>query len=121
VHRARQVTELLRFCDRERRGGNFRRVAEAGEPVHAGFFAKPGELALGEAARGLLDLPHGVFARDTTGEMFASLRIPDELERLGVRWNAARHQRADFVRPSGCEHCGGALVDAGIERGARRQ
>src|ERR1700733_15301386 len=70
-----------RFCDRQRRGGNFRCVAEPGEPVHAGFFAKPGELALGEAARGLLDLLHGVFFAQAAGEMFAQLRIPDELER----------------------------------------
>ena len=37
-------------------GDYVRVVAKAGEPVHVGFLAEPGDLALGEAARGLLDL-----------------------------------------------------------------
>ena len=71
VPRARQVWGLLQICDRERRGENFGRIAKAREPVHAGFFAEPSELALGEAARGLLDLVYGVFFAEVTGEVFA--------------------------------------------------
>ena len=71
VRRARKVRGLLQICDRESCGGNFRRVAEAREPVDAGFFAEPGELTLGEAARGLLDLVDGVFFAELAGEMFA--------------------------------------------------
>src|SRR5580704_13653619 len=112
---------IVTFYDRQCRGGNFRRVAEAREPVHAGFLAKPSELALGEAARGLLDSLHGVFFAGAPGKMFAQLRISDELERLGVGWNAARDERAHFFQPSGCEHCSSARVNARVESGARRQ
>src|SRR5271167_724592 len=101
VREARQVTGLLRLDDCESRGGNFRRVAEACEPLHAGFFAKPCELALGEAARGLLNLLHGVLFAEAAGEKFAQLRISDELEGLGVGRNAAGDECADFLQPSG--------------------
>src|ERR1700691_263268 len=109
------------FCDRVRRGENFRRVAEAWEPVHAGFFAKPGELALGKTPRGLLDLVYGVFLRDQPGEMFAQLRIADELKWLCVCGNAARYQSAHFFKPPGCEHRIGACMNACVEHCAGRQ
>ena len=117
----RDCYDYLGLCDGEGRGENFRHVAEACEPVHAGFFAEPGELTLGEATRGLLDLLHGVFFAEAAGEMFAQLRITDELEWLRVGRDAACDERANFCEPSGGEHRIRARVDACVERGARRQ
>src|ERR1700693_312323 len=123
VRRNRKLTHyrLLRLNDCEGRGGNSRRTTKARKPLHASFLAKPGELALGEAACGLLDLLHGVFFVQAAGEMFAQLRIPYELERLRVRRNAARDERTNFCEPSGFEHRGSARVNARVERGAWRQ
>ena len=94
--------------------------------------SEPGELALGEAARGLLDICDGGSEGDGAFEVRAEVGIADELERLGVGCDAAniltrlvtrpgRDERADFVEPAGGEHFVDAGVDAGVEGGARRR
>ncbi len=106
--------------------------------------AEPGELALGEAARGLLDICDGGGERDAAFEVGAEVGVADELERLGVGSDAAniftrlvtrrfthlvthlvthlgRDEGADFVEPAGGEHFVDAGVDAGVEGGARRR
>ena len=80
----------------ERGGGDFRCVAETFEPVHILLAAKPGELALGEPARRLLDLRHRIRERDAAFEVRAQVGVADELERftshgLGRNGRAARH------------------------------
>ncbi len=93
--------------------------------------AEPGELALGEAARGLLDICDGGGERDAAFEVGAQVGVADELERLGVGsdaniftrlvTHAGRDEGADFVEPAGGEHFVDAGVDAGVEGGARRR
>ena len=46
--------------------------------------AEPGELALGEAARGLLDICDRGGERDAAFEVGAEIGVADELERLGA-------------------------------------
>ena len=50
--------------------------------------AEPGELALGEAARGLLDICDGGGERDAAFEVGAEVGVADELERLGAGGDA---------------------------------
>src|SRR5271156_1804422 len=121
VRRKSSRQQLSRLNDRERCGDNFRRVTEAWEPVHGGFFAKPGELALREMPRGLLDLLHGVRFAEAAGRVFAQLRIPYELKWFRVRRNAAGDEIADLIEPAGCEHRSGARMNPRVERSARRQ
>ena len=102
--------------------------------------AEPGELALGEAARGLLDICDGGGEREAAFEVGAEVGVADELERLGVGREGAniftrlvtrhvtqlvthleRDEGADFVEPAGGEHFVDAGVDAGVERGAQRR
>lgn len=109
-------------CDQIERGGNgFVGVAEGGEPANIWLAAKPGELALGEAARGLLDICDGGGERDAALEVGAEVGVADELERLGIDRNSGRDEGADFVEPAGGEHFVHAGVDAGVEGGARRR
>ena len=126
----------LPACDPQRSGNGFVGVAEGVEPVDVWLAAEPGELALGEAARGLLDICDGCGERDAAFEVSAEVGVADELERLGVGCNAAniftrlvthlvthlgRDERADFVEPAGGEHFIDAGVNAGVEGGARRR
>ena len=122
----------LPACDPQRGGDGFVGVAKRVEPVDLWLAAEPGELALGEAARGLLDICDGCGERDAAFEVGAKLGVADELKRLGVGWNAAniftrlvthprRDERADFVEPAGGEHFVDARIDAGVEGGARRR
>jgi len=116
----------------ERGGCGFGGVAEGFEPVDVWLAAEPRQLALGEAARGLLDLRDRIREADAAFEVGAQVGVADELERLGVGRNAAivvthpfthfrRNERADFVEPAGGEHAFDAPVDAGVESGARRR
>ena len=126
----------LPACDPQRGSDGFVGVAEVGEPVDICLAAEPGELAFGEAARGLLDICDGCGERDAAFEVGAEVGIADELERLGVGRNAAniftrlvtrlvthlgRDERSDFVEPAGGEHFVDAGVNAGVESGARRR
>ena len=83
--------------------------------------AEPGELALGEAARGLLDVRDSSVEREAAFEVGAQVGVADELERLRIRSNAARDKSADFVEPAGGEHFVDAGIDARVEGGARRR
>src|SRR6202041_2865197 len=96
-------------------------VAEGVEPMHVWLATEPGELALGEAARGLLDIGDCGGEGDAAFEGGAEVGVADELERLGVDRNSGRNERAGFVEPAGGEHFVDAGVDAGIEGGARRR
>ena len=126
----------LPACDPQRGGGGFVGIAKGGEPVDVWLAAEPGELALGEAARGLLDICDGGGERDAAFEVGAEVGIADELERLRVGGDAAniftrlvtrlvthlgRDEGADFVEPAGGEHFVDAGVNAGVEGGARRR
>ena len=124
-------------CDPQRGGDGFVDVAEGGEPVDVWLATEPGELALGEAARGLLDICDCGGERDAAFEVGAEVGVADELEWLCVGCDAAniftpsivtqlvthlgRDEGADFVEPAGGEHFVDAGVDAGVERGARRR
>src|SRR5579862_1998968 len=119
----------------ERGGYGFVGVAERGEPVDVWLAAEPGELALGEAAGGLLDICDGGGERDAALEVGAEVGVADKLERLGVGCDAniftrlvthlvtqlGRDERADFVEPAGGEHFVDARVDAGVEGGTWRR
>ena len=61
-------------------GCNRRIVAESREPVNARLFAKPSELALGIATRGLLDRFDSGCKRSSPFEVFAQLGVADKLE-----------------------------------------
>ena len=113
-------------------GDGFVGVAKGLKPVDIWLAAEPGELALGEAARGLLDICDGCGERDASFEVGAEVSVADELERLGVGGDAAniftrlvmhlgRDEGADFVEPACGEHFVDAGVDAGVEGGARRR
>ena len=114
----------------ERGGEGFVGVAEGGEPLDVWLTAEPSKLALGEAARGLLDICDCGGERDAAFEVGAEVGVADELERLGVGGDAAniftrlvthagRDERADFVEPARGEHFVDAGVDASVESGAR--
>jgi len=137
--RAGEMPALQGSRDQIERGGyGFVGVAEGGEPVHVWLAAEPGELALGEAPRGSLDICDCHGEADAAFEVGAQVGVADELERLGGGRNAAgifryprrfthpfthfrRNERADFVEPAGGEHGIDAGVDAGVEGRARRR
>jgi hypothetical protein len=120
----------------ERGGYGFVGVAEGREPVDVWLAAEPGELALGEAARGLLDIRDSDGEWEAAFEMGAEVGVADELERLRVGGDAAniftrfvtllvthlgRDEGADFVEPAGGEHFVHTGIDAGVESGTRRR
>jgi len=137
--RAGKMPALRGSCDAVERGGDgFGVVAEGFEPVDVWLAAEPCELALGEAARGLLDICDCHGQADAAFEVGAEVGVADELERLGAGRNAAgifryprrfthpfMHPRgnegADFVETAGGEHGFDARVDAGVEGGAWRR
>ena len=100
--------------------GGGRVVAETGEPFDGGLAAKPGDLALGVTAGGLLDGADGGIEIDDAGEMGAELAVTDEVEGLEAGTEAASEQGADFVQPARGKHGAGTALDAGVEGGARR-
>lgn len=69
-------------CQLLRGGDNCGIVAEAGEPVDEGFFAKPGELALGVAARGLGNGFGGGGEGNGAFEMSMQFAVADEVKGL---------------------------------------
>src|SRR6202043_2990253 len=48
------------------------------------------------------------------------LAVSDEVEWLGVQWNTAADEAGDLFEPAAIEHPMDALLDAFVERGARR-
>src|SRR6267143_935627 len=101
-------------------GGNGGIIAESGEPVDEGFLPEPGELALGVAARRLGNRLRGGGEGDGAFEVRAQLAISDEVEWLGVVWNAAAEKSGNLYDPAAVEHRVDALLDAIVQRGARR-
>ena len=59
-------------------------VAKSGKPVHVRLLAEPGDLALGKAARGLLDFLDDFSERAAARDLIAQIRVADELKRLRV-------------------------------------
>lgn len=89
-------------------------IAKTGQPVHGRLFAELGELALSVAACGLRNRFRGGSESDGAFEVRPQLAVPDEVERLGVEWNAAAHE------PAGIEHCVNALLDVTVQHIAGR-
>jgi hypothetical protein len=103
-------------------GGDCSRVvAEIVEPGDIWFFAEPGYLALGKAARGSLDLRDSLGKRELTLEVRAQFGVADELEGLGAKGDATGDQLTDFVEPACGEHGFDAGVNTRVESFARRQ
>jgi len=125
-------------------GDGFGVVAEGFEPVDVWLAAEPRQLALGEAARGSLDICDCHGEADAAFEVSAQVGVADELERFGVGSNASgvvahplthslthsfthsfthfrRNEGADFVEPASGEHLIDTRVDAGVEGRARRR
>src|SRR5882672_853680 len=101
-------------------GGDGGVIAESGEPVDEGFFAEPGELALGVAARGLTNRFRGGGEGDGAFEVRAQLAISDEVEWLGVVWNAAAEKSGNLFDPAAVEHRVDPLLDSIVQCGAWR-
>src|SRR5580700_839341 len=95
-------------------------VAKTGEPVNAGIFAEPCNLALCVASRGLLNRQARVFERLLSAQDLAQLAIPDEIERHGISRRSTCHQTAYFLYPAACQQRIRARVNAPIEVFARR-
>src|ERR1700676_3650174 len=75
-------------------------IAKTGEPVNAGIFPEPCNLALCVAPRGLLNRHAGLIEILFSAQNFAQLAISDEIERFGVFRQAASHQAAHFLHPA---------------------
>src|ERR1700675_2214437 len=113
---------VLRLDGDIKRGGrNLWVIAEAGDPSDAGLFSEPGELALGETARSLLDLHDGIGQREAAFEVRAHLGVADKLKGFCAGGYAAGDEAANFVEPSGSEHGVHAFVDFLVEGFARRR
>src|SRR5436853_4179771 len=94
---------------------NDRVIPKAGEPVDTGFTFEPGELALGIAARRLLNSHASSVKRHLSAKHCAEFAVADEIERLGVFRQAGTEQRANFVKPAVGEHRIGASVNALVQ------
>src|SRR6266478_5907729 len=88
--------------------------------MHQRFLAEPGELALGVAACGLRNRFRGGSESDGAFEVRPQLAVPDEVERLGIMGNSTVNKLRYFFQPAMFEHRMNALLDAIVQRGARR-
>jgi hypothetical protein len=96
--------------------GNGGVTSKTGEPVDKEILAEPGELALGVVARGLGNRFHRNSERDDAFESRARLALLEEVERLGVEWNAATDEAGNLFDPGAVEHRVDALLDATVRR-----
>jgi hypothetical protein len=103
-------------CNQPLGGGYGGIITESGEPVDQGFLAEPGELALGVAARRLGNRFHRNSERDDAFESRAWLALLEEVERLGVEWNAATHEVGNLFDTAAVEHRVDALLDVTVRR-----
>jgi hypothetical protein len=94
-------------------------AAEAGEPVDCGVFAEPCELALGVVAVALLGLGYGFVAGDFVAQDGDGLRVAERGEWAAIE-AVAFDEESGLFDQAAVEHLGGAVVDAGVEVGARR-
>ena len=95
-------------------GLDLRVVAEAGEPMHGGVAAEPGELALGVVAMALLSGGDGGFAGEVAVEDSHCLGVAERGKRAASFTEAvAQHLRLGNEAEG--EHGGGAAVDAGVQ------
>src|SRR5579875_584863 len=74
--------------------------SEAVEPMDPGFATKPGDLALGVTARGLLNFRHNGFEARTAQNVFAKLRVAEESERFCGSGHAYFDQVSYFLEPA---------------------
>src|SRR5215472_14089397 len=88
--------------------------------MHIVIAAKPGDLALGVAASGLLNLRHSSLKRRTKQDVFANLRVADKSEGLRRRRNAAAQDVPDFIDPACSKHLLNAAVNAWVQLFALR-
>src|SRR5216683_304977 len=102
---------LCRSC-----GKDLRVAAAAFEPVHLGFAAEPGELALGVVAMALLGLGDGLLKGEFVAQDGGSFGGAEGGEGAAVRAVAGYESRG-FFDEAAVEHGGGALVNALVEEG----
>ena len=89
--------------------------------MHAGLFAKPGELPLRISPRGLLDRGNGASGSAVLPfHVVAQSAVADEKQRFGVLCNALRYKGLHFVEPATLDHLDRAPLDPLVERRARR-
>src|SRR5277367_164326 len=75
-------------------------VTETRDPMNAGIFAEPGELAFRVLPRGLLNCGARVFEFFLSALDFAQLAVADEVKGLGVLRQTAVHQTRYFFHPA---------------------
>src|SRR6266704_2980914 len=97
-------------------------IAKSWKPADARLFAKPGELALGVAPRGLLNRSPRFLQGTFAAEHRAQFPITDKIEWLRILARAAlKQQRSHFAHPSVIKHSVCSGVDALVEFFARRR
>ena len=89
-------------------------ASAAFEPVHVGFAAKPGELALGVVAVALLGLGYGLLAGEFVFEDGDGFGVAERGEGAAV-FAVAGDEALGLFDEAAVEHGGGALVDAFVE------
>ena len=94
--------------------GNVFVAAAAFEPVHVGFAAEPGELALGVVAMALLGLGDGLLAGEFVLQDCGGFRVAERGEGAAVG-AVAGDEALGLFDEAAVEHGGGALVDAFVE------
>jgi hypothetical protein len=94
-------------------------AAAAGEPVHVGLAAEPGELAFGVVAMALLGMGDGLLACELAAEDGGCFGVAQGGE--GAAGGAVTSDEAfGLFDEAAAEHAGGAVVDALVEAGAGR-
>src|SRR6266581_4725259 len=88
-------------------------IAKSWKPADARLFAKPGELALGVAPRGLLNRSPRFFQGTLAAEHRAQFPIADKIKWLRILDQAAlKQQRLHFTHPSVIKHSACSRVDS---------
>src|SRR5579863_8720808 len=64
-------------------------IAKTGEPMNAGIFAEPRQLAFCVALRGLLNRRARLFQLSSSAQNLAQFSIADKIEWFGIFWQSA--------------------------------
>src|SRR5262249_42827366 len=110
----------LRVQERQYAGLQAWLIAEAGEPLDPGFFAKPSDLAFGVAPCGLLNRLARFWQRQFAAQDEAQFTIADEVQRLGGFVQTALQQFSYFAHPSLFQHRSGPHMNPLVQVFARR-
>lgn len=94
-------------------------MAEAFEPMDAGFAAEPCSLAFGVVAVALLGLGHGLFASELAAKNGCCLSITQGGKWAAV-WAVALDEALGLFDEASVKHGGSTLVDALVEQRSRR-